>query len=380
MILVAVLLALTVNSCYGAEDGKFEEVAKDIKAIELKNGKLGMVAYMLTGENEKEDKWRTTLRRMRKMGVQVVELGQIAWEKMEPAPGKYNWTYTDTVLRINKEEDLGLEFVADIGMFINPHLNGVPKLPKYLEGLEYDDAKVILSLSNLYREFLKLPGADKVKYVFQHFENADASLKGRAEDRPRVQKLLKESFKAIKEVRPDIKTGVCIQSYKKPHWPEQMIKQWNLEIDTDVVPIISFSPNHFRLEHDSSETLEEFERVAKLAKGKPIALNEWWFHSSSHGKSSNEKQSEFVRQVFALLKKHHQKIEFATWYEYSDIDPFRANIIGVYLAAVTGNPMMALWFNNVMGSCGLFTHKDKLKPAGKTWCNEASSYYKFRTP
>lgn len=42
---------------------------------DLPDGKLGMVAYMLTRNDQSEETWRTTLRHMRQMGVQVPEIG-----------------------------------------------------------------------------------------------------------------------------------------------------------------------------------------------------------------------------------------------------------------------------------------------------------------
>jgi hypothetical protein len=372
------LLAALLLGC--AEEGPRQErpAAPPPRPDNLPDGKLAMVAHMLTGNDEPEQRWRTTLREMRAMRVQVVEIGQISWADLEPKPGRYRWGYAELVLRINQEENLGLEFVADIGMFINPGLDGVPKLPKHLKDRAFDDPEVIRGLGALYEKFLQLPGAGRVVYLFQHFENAEASLKDRPADRPRVQKLLRESFAAAKRARPDLKTGVCIQSYEKPHWPARMIQDWNVAIGTDIVPIISFGPFHFEPEGDASRTRAEFEAVLRGAPGRRIALNECGAHSSRDAASSDEKQSAFVRELFALLRERHDRIEFATWYEYSDLNPLAAKMLGNYLAGLVGNPNVAGYFAANMGSCGLVTHDGKPKPAAAVWRQEAARYYDAR--
>lgn len=362
---------LTVQSARASEKTASGEAV--LKPRLLQDGNLGMVVFMLEGKDKSEEEWKDALRQMHSWGVKIVEIGQIAWADTETEPGKYDWTYAKKVLKINKEEDLGFVFVADIGMFINPGLNGKPKLPKHLKNLPFDDPQVIKALSDLYKSFFDLEGSQSVKYLFQHFENADDSFKKKEADRARVKKLLKKSFIAAKKIRPDIKTGVCIESYKDPHYPAHMIKDWNTDIDTDVLPVISFGPNHFEKNAEA-----DFEKLLKLAAGKPIALNEFWYHSSKKADSSPEKQAQFVKEMYALLKKHHRDIEFATWYEYKDLGWFTANFIGAYLSVICLNPLLAGVFKDRMGSCGMIDNKGKEKPALKVWKEEARKYYEFR--
>jgi len=345
-----------------------------VEAVPLPDGRLAMSAFMLGGNDRKEEEWRAALRQMRDMGVELVEIGQIGWRDVEKAPGKYQWGYAETVLRINKQEKLGLRFIADIGMFINPGLDGKVKLPEHLSKSSFDDPVTIRALVDLYRSFLGLPGAEDVSYLFQHFENAEASLRGRPADRERVKVLLRESFAAARLIRPDLKTGVCIESYEKPHWPASMIRDWNLDIGTDVVPLISFGPTNFVKSPE-----EELATVLKTVSGKPVALNECWCHSSKGAGSSDAAQASFIRQLFALLRKHHHSIELATWFEFSDLPPLTANVIGAYLAGVTGNPLLFGQFKERMGSCGLVGSDLRPKPSLAVWCREARRYYQLRS-
>src|SRR4030042_3266834 len=254
---------------------------------------------MLNGNKETDEAWRKTLRQMKAMGVQVVEIGQIAWHEIEKRPGQYNWGYVEKVLRINKEENLGLEIIVDF-MFVNPGLDGIPRLPGHLQGRNFDDPEVISALSRLYAEYFKLNGAQATRLLFQHFENASDVVAKRPQDIGRLQQLLKEPFAQAKRIRPDIRTGVCIQKYgtygKNQKWPASEIKRWNIDIGTDVIPIISFRPDEF-VSVDISQTRAEFEAVLEAAGGRPIALHECGHHSSVKVGSSEGRQGGVVRAL-----------------------------------------------------------------------------------
>jgi hypothetical protein len=350
-----------------------------IHPVALPDGRLAMSAFMLGGERQSDEKWRDALRQMKAMGVQAVEIGQIAWHEIEKKQGRYDWKYADRVLRINQEQGLGLEIIVDF-MFINPGLNNVPQLPAYLKGRSFDDPEVIDGLSRLYEAYFQLPGAGSTRWLFQHFENAAGVMDSRPDDVPRLQRLLRESFARAKRVRPDIRTGVCVQKYgaygKDPRWPASEIKRWNIDIGADVVPIISFRPDEFA-PSDLYRAREEFERVLAAAGGLPVALHECGHHSSGKVGSSDEKQTVFVRELFALLRNYHGRIELMTWYEYSDLNPAAAFLVGLIIGR--GNPVVQNYLTGFLGSCGLLTSKGRPKPAAFTWCEEAAAYYRYRS-
>jgi hypothetical protein len=73
-----------------------------------------------------------------------------------------------------------------------------------------------------------------------------------------------------------------------------------------------------------------------------------------------------------------EQIEFATWYEYADLEPGKARGIGAFLALASGKPHAAGYLQGFLGSCGLFGYDGRAKPAAWTWCEEAAAYYEFR--
>lgn len=372
-----IIILSSMHNVYSEGQNKLrpaEQTSIKVPHHPLNTGRLAMSAFMLTGNDQSDETWSASLHEMRNMGIQVVEIGQIAWHKIEKKPQQYDWGYAERVLAINQSEKLGLEFVMDL-MFINPDLNGKHRLPAYLMQYKFNDPKVIYALSNLYEEFFKLAGSDSVKWLFQHFENADSVVGKSKEDILEIQELLRSSFAHVKTIRPDIRTGVCIQKYEgDTHWPASEIKQWNLEVGTDIVPVISFRPDHFN--KNGRGITEAFDAIAQAAQGRPVALNETGFHSSPTAGSSDDDQIKFVRDLFSLLQSRRDKIEFATWFEYRDLKPVTAKIVGTLVALGTGNAKLRTYLIGYLGSSGLFSHDGQPKPALNTWIKEASRYYK----
>ncbi len=54
--------------------------------------KLGVCYYP---EHWPEDLWAEDARRMKEMGLSWVRIGEFAWSRMEPEPGRYDWTWLD---------------------------------------------------------------------------------------------------------------------------------------------------------------------------------------------------------------------------------------------------------------------------------------------
>lgn len=168
MIILAVAFLAYVYPGDGVSTTDFSSLpTAAIVPLPLPDGKLSMPAFMLTGNNYSREEWRTAIRRMRSMGVQIPALGQVSWVDLEPEPGQYRWGYLETAMGVLEEEKSDMKVCADIAMFINPNLDGVPHLPKDLEGKPFDDAAVIERLSDLYLKFLDRFGP-RVAYLFNH--------------------------------------------------------------------------------------------------------------------------------------------------------------------------------------------------------------------
>ncbi len=65
--------------------------------------KLGCCYYP---EHWPEEKWADDARRMREMGLSLVRIGEFAWSRIEPEPGRYQWGWLDRAIETLHEAGL----------------------------------------------------------------------------------------------------------------------------------------------------------------------------------------------------------------------------------------------------------------------------------
>ena len=85
-------------------------------------------------EHWPEEMWAYDARRMREMGLSLVRIGEFAWSRIEPDPGRYDWAWLD-------------EAVAALA----------PYADRSLEGLD-----AVAPLIELQREWSQVPGPGEV--------------------------------------------------------------------------------------------------------------------------------------------------------------------------------------------------------------------------
>ncbi|MEL6415478.1 MAG: beta-galactosidase, partial [Pseudomonadota bacterium] len=57
-------------------------------------------------EHWSEETWAEDARRMREMGLSQVRIGEFAWSRIEPDPGRYNWDWLDRAIETLAEQGL----------------------------------------------------------------------------------------------------------------------------------------------------------------------------------------------------------------------------------------------------------------------------------
>ena len=67
--------------------------------------KLGICYFP---EHWPQDQWADDARRMREMGLSLVRMGEFAWSKIEPKPGKLSWDWLDTAIDTLAAEGLNV--------------------------------------------------------------------------------------------------------------------------------------------------------------------------------------------------------------------------------------------------------------------------------
>src|SRR5258708_2765040 len=91
----------------------------------------GLDEYLLTGHYEH---WRADLDRAASLGLHALRYG-IPWYRVNPAPGVFDWTWTDPVIDYATRE-LGLTLILDLVHYGAPlWLNGGFLNPSYPEAV-----------------------------------------------------------------------------------------------------------------------------------------------------------------------------------------------------------------------------------------------------
>ena len=67
--------------------------------------RLGVCYYP---EHWPEDQWDDDARRMTELGLSRVRIGEFAWSKIEPEPGRYDWAWLDRAVAVLHSHGLGV--------------------------------------------------------------------------------------------------------------------------------------------------------------------------------------------------------------------------------------------------------------------------------
>ena len=73
------------------------------KSIKMDKVTLGVCYYP---EHWPEELWEDDLLRMKAHGIDIVRIGEFAWNKVEPKEGVYTFEFFDKFLEITKKHDV----------------------------------------------------------------------------------------------------------------------------------------------------------------------------------------------------------------------------------------------------------------------------------
>ncbi|NQX95254.1 MAG: beta-galactosidase, partial [Erythrobacter sp.] len=59
-------------------------------------------------EHWPEEIWAEDAKRMREMGIRQVRIGEFAWSRIEPEPGRFDWDWLDRAIETLAAEDLSV--------------------------------------------------------------------------------------------------------------------------------------------------------------------------------------------------------------------------------------------------------------------------------
>jgi hypothetical protein len=270
----------------------------NVAVKKLATGKIGLEVIPRNYENTTE-RWADSFERARTAGVQVVTL---------LAPAIHEWRDSEIIFATLKEKGYSFEMSYDVGGALW-HSRDDIKTPG-LEFKGYSDPGFRQWYLDHFTKFAETL-ADKLTYLTFHAEGADGYFDKYPKELPDYAAVMAEAARRAKARNPALKVGV----YVAHHVDDKIIQALNGT--TDFWPIGVSGGDHDTLQKPSD--LEKvLERHIRLAGTKKIAVQEGAWSTSRRAGHSEEQQAEFVREVFRLLRKHRDRVEYFSFYVIYD--------------------------------------------------------------
>ncbi len=257
---------------------------------------------------------KSTLDEIKNAYTQAASIGigrsnvYLSWPIMEPKQGAYNWSYSDILMGLNREQGLNVTLYFSVinnqilGPF--PDWMGKQQLDKKLQDQTVTTLDAILSRY----------------YIVDHViigGNIDSYFREHPDEIPKYVDFFNGVYNQLKVKYPDVKFGNWFSlNDVSNHFEGDLVGKLN---QGDFVAY-SYAPVDL-LYYQSNGTDKEGANLHKMidyAKGKKIALMEVGWSTSKSVNGTEEDQQKFVKVVYDFYKKNQSDFEFLTWYRQYD--------------------------------------------------------------
>ncbi|MGI0066692.1 MAG: hypothetical protein ACREA5_00605 [Nitrosotalea sp.] len=272
----------------------------------MHNQKLGLVIMPPTQ--------KPTLTEIKNAYAQAASTGigrsnvYLSWPIMEPSQGTYNWSYSDILMGLNREQGLNVTLYFSVinnqllGPF--PSWMGKPQLDQKLQDQTVTTLDAILS-----RYYI-------VDYVIIG-GNVDNYFRDHPNEIPQYVDFFNGVYSKLKIKHPTVKFGNWFSLNDMiNHSQGDIVGKLN---QGDFVAY-SYAPVD-SVYYESNSTDKEGANLQKMidfAKGKKIALMEVGWSTDKLINGTKDDQQKFVKTVYDFYKKNQSDFEFLTWYRQYD--------------------------------------------------------------
>lgn len=269
----------------------------------LTTGKLGLWINPKDADMQYYDE---ALSQAREAHIQVAHL-YVQWGMVEKSRGKYDWAVPDYIL--GKFDDYGFEPVVVIPIIFTTKLDVMPQDVSFTR---FSDPAFVERFVQFTRTLTKRYPQIQYLIVGNEIDVYLCTHPDAVEDFGRLVEAVADACTIT------VGTEVAIHSVVQTHC-ETLIQK---ALTGDMV-FYTFYPmsGEFSFAGDPQKTETYFDAMENLAKGRKIAVVETSWSSSPSLESSEEKQAEYVRELFSILKERREKIEFLMWITLHDSTP-----------------------------------------------------------
>ncbi len=280
-------------------------------------------------------------------GLEFIEL-PLAWDSIEIAPGRYHSKILPIANAFFPARDV------KIFLTVNPIDTNNLRLPADLKNKAFDDPEVI-------ERFRRL-----LDYVFDHVGQLDligfgigneidaylASYKSRWKQ---YQKFYEAARRYVKALRPALKVGTKAMMYG--HIFNHTAKLQEMNRNSDLIMVTYYPLKDGFKVHDPAVVHDHFERLAAIYPDKPISMLEAGYPTSTYLGSSEDRQVEFIRQLFAAWDQHRSHILHMNFMWLHDVSDAKLKEFERYYR------ISSKGFIEYLATLGLRTYDGKDKPA-----------------
>ncbi len=288
------------------------------------------------------------------LGVQVVEL-PLAWDDIETAPREYHNEYLDIANVFYPPNNM------QISLSINPIDTNNLRLPSDLIGKDLDDPEVIERYNKLIDYvFSRTPDVDLVSVSIGN--EIDGYLGNDQDKWDQYNRFFKETSAHARSKRPGVNVGTKIMFEGIMGNNARAINQ-----HSDIVLVTYYPLNaDFRVQ-DPAVVHRDLDEITSVYSNRTIYFAEAGYPSSSYLGSSEEKQSQFITEMFSAWDDHSAQVAFINLIWLHDISGSEVNrYTGYYSLSSRG-------FSEYLGTLGLRTYDGEDKQAFATLQREAAA-------
>ena len=291
-------------------------------------------------------------------GTGVAEI-PVRWDEMEPSAGQYRDPNNDLAN--------GNAFYTSQGIAVSVSLacidTNVDRRPADLKGKPIDDPAVV-DRYNRAVDYVLSKLKDVQLISFSVGNEVDVFLGNDDAKWQQYKNFYEKAREHIKTVKPGVKVGVKTTIGGANYNNVARIKGLNEHSDAIMV-------TYYPLEGDFSVkdpavVQSDFDAICSNYPGKDVYFLEAGYPSSPLENSSEEKQAEFVRQLFAAWDRHADQVKVVIVLWLHDVSPSTVSDMTGYYGV--HDPKFAAY----LGTLGLRTYDGKDKLAWPALKNEAA--------
>ncbi len=289
------------------------------------------------------------VQRATRLGFGLMQTPKAAWSDLELSRTVFAWRSLDLLADAARAAGIGI--VASLGTILDPSREDPVCNPVDLQARDFQD------LWPRYQRFLDLyfeRYGDVIRMAVLRTERCAPYFESNPQRLRSYREFLQSAAAHWKKIAPGVPLSLGVDFLDSPklvHLLAEGVDRLAVGFDPSATHV---HPRYLR---------EEVVKLLALCAGRKVALMETGFPSSQMVDSSEERQAQFVRELFDALQLSRTTLEWITWWSLRDDEP---SLWTGDRRAIRTPGATAHWLRG-RASCGLLRRDFSAKPAAAAW-------------